>query len=305
MYNIAILGAGALGKVFAYFLSSADNNVFLLTQDKNKKNKILKNGIYIYDKNKTYKKDIKIFLPEEINKDEINLVIVLVKSYTTYSKIISFEKWFKNNTVFLTLQNGINNVDEIKKALKKINLKCKVVSGVTSIGATQINEYQVKLTGIGKTQVEKDLKNFNLLSKIFSQSKLPVEFVNNIESSLWGKFILNCAINPYAAIFKLKNGDLIKNKSILNLMLKTAEEVKQLSIQKKIKLPFKNLKKKIIEVCTVTSENTNSMLADILNKNKTEIDFLNGYAVKLAKKEKINLPFNNCVTELVKAKESI
>ena len=55
----------------------------------------------------------------------------------------------------------------------------------------------------------------------------------------------------------------------------------------------------VVDVARKTSGNTNSMLVDIRNKKKTEIDYINGY-FRLH-----NTPVNNLLIDLVSAKERI
>ena len=61
---------------------------------------------------------------------------------------------------------------------------------------------------------------------------------------------------------------------------------------------------KVESVCRATSGNISSMLQDVINKNRTEIDFINGAIIRQAKALSIPTPVNEVLTNLVKTIES-
>ena len=58
------------------------------------------------------------------------------------------------------------------------------------------------------------------------------------------------------------------------------------------------------DVARKTANNKNSMLQDLINKKPTEIDFINGKIVKLAKKLGIKVPENEDLTQKITELES-
>ncbi len=63
---------------------------------------------------------------------------------------------------------------------------------------------------------------------------------------------------------------------------------------------YKNPSQKVIDVCSKTSENYNSMLQDILNRRKTEIEYINGAIIRKAKELGLETPYNNMLYYFVK-----
>ena len=72
---------------------------------------------------------------------------------------------------------------------------------------------------------------------------------------------------------------------------------------KRINLSKKDFIALTYDVAEKTSENINSMLQDILKGKNTEIDFINGRIVKLAKGLGVNTPINEFLTYLIKGLE--
>jgi len=124
--------------------------------------------------------------------------------------------------------------------------------------------------------------------------------VKNIESALWSKLIINSAINPLGAVTKKKNGELIKDKYLKRILIELTDESTRVSVAKGIKLLYKDLRHRVVKTCLLTGSNINSMLQDVLNGKKTEIENINGVIIAEAKKLNISVPFNELLYNLVK-----
>ena len=110
--NIVIFGAGAIGSLIGAKLSK--NNFVILHGRKSHIDKIKKDGLKIIGKTIFNKK-----IPATSSVNEINikpdLIILTVKSYDTEKAVKQINKIIGKNTIILTIQNGLDNIDIIKK----------------------------------------------------------------------------------------------------------------------------------------------------------------------------------------------
>jgi 2-dehydropantoate 2-reductase len=74
--------------------------------------------------------------------------------------------------------------------------------------------------------------------------------------------------------------------------------------RKRIKLGYDDPIQKVESVCKATGANVSSMLQDVLNGKRTEIEFINGAIVRQAKALGIPTPVNEVLTSLVRTIES-
>lgn len=75
----------------------------------------------------------------------------------------------------------------------------------------------------------------------FSQSYSPSnEFVHLSLAVIWGKLVINAAINPLSALFNLRNGELADHPEARNLMNQIIDEVLKVAQAKGIELPYSN-----------------------------------------------------------------
>jgi len=154
-------------------------------------------------------------------------------------------------------------------------------------------------------------------SKIFSQCRyqLPagpieealrsagfkVETVEDAQSLIWGKLVINAAINPLTALLKVKNGELLERTFVRELLQALARETANVANAENVILPFDDPIAKAEEVALKTAANTSSMLQDVLRGAPTEIDAICGAVVQAAEKHKIGAPINWTCWQLVRA----
>jgi 2-dehydropantoate 2-reductase len=240
--------------------------------------------------------------PQEIGLAD--LVLICVKSYDAAEASHSILPAVGDDTVVLTLQNGLTNVEIISRILGE----GKVIAGVTSHGATVLGTGHIRHAGAGETVIGEpgggSSPRVERIADILRSAGFQTTISCNIHNSIWGKLIINAAINPLTAITKLRNGGLLKYDETRNLLSMTAEEAARVAIARQILLPYDDATSAVGAVCKATSSNVSSMLQDIMRRKRTEIDAINGAIVNEARKMGIEAPINETLTHLVKGIES-
>ncbi len=228
-----------------------------------------------------------------------DLALVCVKAFQTSTAAEHAAPCVGKDTTLLTLQNGLGNIE----SLSEVFGKGRVIGGVTGHGATLQGIGEVVHTGTGDTVIgEQSGEHTPRLEKIkalLDKAGISTTITTNLAGAVWGKVVINCAINPLAALTCLKNGDLLREAALSDLLGKVAVEAAQVAQALGIELPYANPSEEAKKVCTRTAENINSMLADVLNHRPTEINQLNGAVAKAAK----SAPLNTALTALIRGLE--
>lgn len=302
--KVVIVGAGAMGSIYGGFLAEAGNEVYFLDVFKEHVDNINKDGLWIEGTSgDRYIKGIKATSdPEEVGI--VDLAIVFVKSTITDLAIKQNKAVIGPETTVLTLQNGLGNIEKLKTVVKE----SQIIAGTTSHGASLLGPGKIKHAGHGATVIgELDgsvTERIKMIAEVFQNAKLdPVTISENVMGVIWDKLLVNVGINPVTAITNLKNGEILDYPEILRLSVDAVEEAMKVADAIGIKLETPNAVDHFKEVCKVTGENTSSMLSDVLNKRKTEIDNINGAIVREGVKLGIDTPMNALLTRLVGLKE--
>lgn len=295
--NIVILGAGAIGSLFGALLSKK-NNVLLIGR-KNHADAIKKNGLIIKGRtNLTAKISAEDSIDKIISSPE--LLILTVKSYDTETTIKDAKKIIDNNTVVLSLQNGLDNVDKIGAMIDKRN----VIAGVTTHGVFFSKPGIIEHTGCGETVVGElygqKTKRIKHMADLFNKVGIKTKISTNINKEIWGKAIVNSGINPLTTIFQCKNGYLLNNPLLEKILDKICIESTKVANNEGISVSHNDMIKKTKEVVRNTSENYSSMLQSFKLGKKTEMDSINGKIVEIGKIHSLKLPINETLVYLMK-----
>jgi len=302
--RILIVGAGAIGGLFAYFLIRSGQQVIMLERNTETVESIKKGGLHIEGISGEG------IIPVEISSrpsrvGEVDLVMLCVKAYDTEHALLETVPLLNNNTLVLTVQNGLGNVEKIAQAVGVEN----TLGGITAHGATDLSAGKIRHAGKGETIIgalsETNRARVEEIARIFNQAGIETSVTDDVAGTVWSKVIINAAINPLTAILRLRNGELINYPEAREIMKDTVEETVAVAKAKNIHLKWPDPVAQTVRVCQATANNYSSMLQDILNRKRTEIDFINGAIVRESEALGIPAPVNNALTQLVKAIESI
>ena len=158
----------------------------------------------------------------------------------------------------------------------------------------------MKEAGEGIISIERN-QALGPLAAALQSAKFNVQVVEDADSLVWGKLVINAAINPLTALLRVPNGELLKRPSAREMMRALASETAQVAFAEKIKLPFDDPINMVDEVARRTSANHSSMLQDVRRGAQTEIDAICGAVVRTAQKHQIDTPANWACWQLVKA----
>ena len=279
--KILIMGAGAIGSLFGALLSK-NHCVTLIGRDDHI-DEINKNGLKI-----TGKTSIKSKVPAFSSIDKINfspdLILLTVKSYDTRNAVDEISKIFKENTLLLSLQNGLDNLEKIRlKIMKK-----QIILGTTNNGAIfnrpgVINHMGKGDTFIGGLDGKKTHRLMEIID-IFNQASIKTFFSENILKKIWVKAIVNSSINPITTFFETENGYLIENKILEKSVEKICEESTIIANTQGFKFSLEDMINTTKQVILNTKRNKSSMLQSFLMCKNTEIDSINGKFVEIGKK---------------------
>lgn len=300
--KITIVGPGAIGCLFAGFLARANEEVWLLDKNPQRAGRLKEEGIKIEGLS-----NISVKMNATINPDEIgqtDLIIICVKSYDTEQAIRSVKQLVGEKTAVMTLQNGIGNTQIIGEIVGWD----KVIGGVTNHGATLLGWGHIRHAGKGETIIGKtDGKASGQLediSAILNKAGFETVISKDIDAVIWSKLIINAGINALTALTRLNNGRLIEYEGTKDIMRLAVFEAVKIAKVKGIKLIYDDPIEKVESVCKATAGNVSSMLQDVLNKKRTEIDFINGAVVKWGQNLNVTTPVNYTLTNLIKTVEA-
>ena len=309
----AVIGLGAIGSIIGGLLAKSGEKIILIGK-KNQVEEIRKKGIKINGINNSISIDNVTVSTDLSLISNSDIIIICVKSQDTQNLAEELKKFIKKSTLIISLQNGIRN----SKILKQITGNA-VLSGIILFNALYIKPGEVTLTLKGGLILETNsLYNIQVenLIKILNKFKIESILETDIEGFLWSKLVVNLQ-NAVTALTGQTIKESIVNKDSRAIIIASMKE--GLDILKKLKIPYKTLPdidpKITIRRLTILNSvllkfgsrilkldetARSSMWQSIYRKRPTEIGYINGEIVDLAKKNDLKAPINTKLVELVK-----
>jgi 2-dehydropantoate 2-reductase len=293
--DILLVGTGALATLFATRLSEAGHSVSMLGTWKKGLAELQQRGARIVDSNgnerayPVYATDD----PREVRGAKIALV--LVKSWQTERAARQLKESLASDGLAVTLQNGIGNKETLIRDLGT----ARVSLGITTTGATLLGPGLVRAGGDGVISLEQN-QALGPLEAALRSSNFNLQIVNDARSLIWGKLVINAAINPLTALLQVSNGELLSRPNVRRMMAALARETAEVAAAEQVHLPFSNPVSAVEDVARKTASNHSSMFQDVRRGAPTEIDAICGAVTRRAQFHGIAAPYNRACWQLVR-----
>lgn len=307
--KILILGAGALGMVYGTYLAR-ENDVTLCVRRKEQEDIINSEGVFLEGEGVSENTKIKACV-DVTNLGTVDLVVILVKGYDTVSALKKVLPVIGRETIVLTLQNGMGNFDNVTSVVNPD----QVILGTSGQGVTMLGDNRVRHTGVGVDSLgcydsfkggADEIKSLvNMFNNAFNGTLYKMKYREDIDEYIWRKLFINIGTNSITSILEDTNSCVVENpygNKVSEAMVKEAIDIANACGQSFDKDEVWNY---FMTAISRVVKNKSSMYQDLMKGRPTEIDTINGAVVKRAEKLGLTAPYNEMMTNLVKAKENL
>ncbi len=294
--NVLIIGTGALSTLFAARLAQSGVSITMLGSWKNGLDALNEGGARLVGAGGS-----EIARPVHATADprdcrDARLALVLVKSWQTERVAGQLAECLAEDGLALTLQNGMGNREILARSLGAK----RVAMGVTTTGATLLGPGLVRAGGEGVISLESHPKTGEVES-LLRGAGFRVDVLPDARALVWGKLVINAAINPLTALLGVPNGELLTRPGIRAVMGRLAREAAQVAGAHGIPLPFQDPVSAAEDVARRTASNRSSMFQDVRRGAPTEIDAICGAVVRAGEEKGVPVPVNWMMWQLVRS----
>ena len=292
--RIGILGLGGVGGYFggllakAYFKSNEVEIIFIARGETQKV--VFQSGLKIItDENESF------VFPSIVSNDpkiigKLDYLICATKTYDIEESLFLLKKCITKNTIILPLYNGVDAPDRISDIFpeNEVLQGCVyIVSMIDSPGAIKkIGPYEKLFFGSQTAPISK----LKTLQSIFEKASIESYLVNNIEETVWEKFIFISALASATSYLNQNIGEIIENKKSRAIYLELLNEITMIAAVKGLKLPEDIILQTIIKLEKSPKEATSSMHRDFIAGRKNELSSLTQFVVNEGLKYEIETP---------------
>ncbi len=316
--NVAIYGAGAMGTVLGAYIQKAGYDIDLINRNKEHVEALKRDGAKIIG-TVEFTQPVHALLPEEM-KIKYDIILLMTKQRFNPEIVKELVPFLTEQGIICTMQNGIPEPSVAAVVGKDRTVGCTMSWGATFHGKgvselTSIPSRDTLTFNIGKY----GNNNNNLFHYIITllETMGHVKIEDNFIGARWSKLLINAAFSGLSVVTGADFGTISRNRHSKQLALKAIKEcidvAKALSItiepiqgKDVVKLmDYHNAFKKqfslfILPIAMKKHQKIkSSMLRDLANGRKTEIDSINGVVCQQGDIVQIETPINDQIVSLV------
>ncbi len=303
--RIAVLGAGAIGRLFGVYLIRAGHQVTMVDPAVEVVEAINEHGIGFLPEGASNQDEVTMVKAHAVQDateiSEVDFSLLAVKSQDTLAAVQGAAHLISENHPVMTLQTGLGNVEVMERVVPTR----AIIGGFTFMAGAALGPTLIRQGGAGKTylgEIQGGMSSrVRELASLFSEAGLPATPVHRLMGRLWCKVIVYSAINALSAVLRVTNGELIRSVESITLMKQMVDEGQAVARSHSVDLVFHDLYGLLFDACRKTENNISSMLQDILNGHVTEIDAQCGALVMYGRKAGVPTPTQETMLHLVGA----
>ena len=302
--KVGMIGLGPIGQVLAVHLIEAGCHIAVTDLDKEKLALMRRTGIELVEKiNKQAFLKYVYNSIEELLEHDLDIVVCAVKAYHIDKILGPISQRAGKNVCLLSVHNGIDVIGKYLEQFESSRLFTMVVNYAGTLQApnvTAVNFLNPPSYIASIDDSHPEIANWfaNKLSGV-NMETIPLNAFD-IKSKIWEKAILNTALSPLCAISKLTMKEAMELPNTIEIVQLLISEAMEVAKAENIRLPD-NFMGFCLRYLKNAGNHMPSLAVDLMNKQETEIDYMNGKIVEYGQKHNIKTTLNLAFTTIVKA----
>jgi 2-dehydropantoate 2-reductase len=302
--KIAIIGAGAMGSVYAGLLAGAGNEVHVVDLWQDHIDAIRERGLRV--EGASGDRTVRVGAHSDTGDIGIcDLVIIATKASGVAGAAKSAARVIGGDTLILTIQNGLGAGERIRSAIDNENILLGVAGGfgASMQGPGHAHHNGMQLIRIGEMsggltdRVER-------VAAVWRDAGLNVRAFEDINQLIWEKFICNVTFSAPCTVFNRTIGEMMADEHSWSVSLGCAREADAVARKKGIRLDFDDVDAYVTAFGNNMPDARPSMLLDHIGRRKSEIDAINGMVPVVAEESGLSAPRNEVVSAIVRSRET-
>ena len=235
----------------------------------------------------------------------VDLVMIGVKLWDTEAAIEAVAPAVGPNTAVVSFQNGVDAVDLLTKKYGRERVLGGIAHIAAVIEAPGIIRHNGKLQRL--TFGELDGKRSPRVERLLAQCQkagIDTAISDQIERTIWEKFILIVGLSGMTALTRLPIGPIREEPLTRELLANTMRETAAVGVAKGVALDADAAEKQLGFIDAVPYDMIASMLGDLRRGYRLELPWLSGGVVRLGTQLGVATPANRFVYAALKLHEN-
>jgi 2-dehydropantoate 2-reductase len=301
--KIAVMGAGSIGGYFGGMLAQGGHQVTLIARGAHRQ-AIEAHGLKIIT-------DDREFIVRCATTDNpksvgpVELVLLTVKTYHNAQAVPALLPLISGATSVLCLQNGMDSYQAVAQAMAPAAGLKKVLPGAAYIEASLAGPGVVRQSGQVVRIVFGELDGSDsdrgrLILQAFEQSGIPAQFTQDIQQTLWTKFLFIATMAGVTTLSRETMAQLLPRPEWRQAIEDCMREIEAVARALGVKLAEDVVSSTLSYIEGSLEQMHASMHADVMAGRPLELEALNGAVVRAGRMAEVPAPVNNLIYAMVK-----
>ena len=303
--KIAIIGAGAMGSVYAALLADAGNEVHVVDLWQAHIDAIRAGGLQVSGASgeRTVTALHAHTGTEGIGPCE--LVIIATKASGVESAARAAQALVDQHTLILTIQNGLGAGERINRAIDNPNILLGVAAGfgASMVGPGHAHHNSMQLIRVGEMQGGLS-ERLERVAGVWRAAGFNVRAFEDINQLIWEKFVCNVAFSGPCTVFEQTLGGVMADPEAWTIARSCAREAWEAGCARGITFDFDDIDDYVTKFGENMPEARPSMLLDHMARRPSEIDAINGMVPVVAREVGTAAPYNEVISAIVRSREA-
>ena len=304
--HFAILGSGAVGGYYGAKLVGAGQRVTFLARGAHLR-AMRDQGLEVRSSRGDF--TVPVHAEEDpVKVGRVDVVILAVKTYDNRTALAMLAPMMGDESVVLTLQNGVDSIDEVAETVGK----AAVLGGATYVATTLARPGLIVHTGTHRRivfgEVFGDLPKLServqLIDEALTQADIQVEAVPDARVPLWEKFIYLAPFAGFTGAMRLPAGPLASDPHIQAQFLAAVQEVALVARGEGVPIAADLIDRIIDYLHGLPPATRSSLLIDLSQGKRIEVEALQGSVVRRGRALGLPTPIMSTLYAVLKPYEN-
>jgi len=293
--RVAVLGAGAMGAVYASRIFDASSFSTVLVARGPRYDRLRSEGLVVNGKHYS----IPVVHPDEV-VPPADLIIVALKNHNLSEAINDLKNLVDGETTLITVMNGLDSEEYLGSVYGMDKVLYAIAVGIDAVreGNSVTHTTPGKII-FGNAENSEPSERVRRVQAAFGQAGILFETPADMMRMLWWKFMVNVGVNQASAVMRAPYGVFQSSPDAQALMEALMREVIVLAQRIGVNLGDQDINGWYAVLKTLSPEGKTSMLQDIVAGRKTEVEVFAGKVVELGKSYRIPTPVNQTVLNII------
>lgn len=303
--KIAIIGAGAMGCIYAGLFAEAGHEVWAVDIREDHILAIQRNGLRLTGASGNRTIAGIHATTQALDAGQVDMLVIATKAADVATAAAASRSLIAQDTLVLAIQNGLGSAERIGMALPDVSVMVGVAQGfgaaVEAPGHCHHNGFALIRVGHVRDGATCAVET---CVQLWRDAGFKSQSYADIEQLVWEKFVCNAALSGPCAVFDETVGELMDNPEHWAIALNCAREAYRAGQGRQVSFTYPDPVAYVSAFAATLRGAKPSLLQDFRARRLGEIDAINGMVPQIAAEQGWQAPYNETISAVIRAAES-